>query len=168
MTAIKPYLGFILIIAGLALAFAGRKFVIPAFAFLIFLASSGLIFLICYNFLPAGTVSPVWLGVLLFVSCLIGGFVAYVTKKFADEWSMSLLAAWGGIVLGLIIAKMAGVRSGAASLGIAGVGAVVGGCLGKKMNHLAKCAGTSFVGAFLTIRGAGMFAPQKYAYPSEF
>jgi len=36
------------------------------------------------------------------------------------------------------------------------------------MNNLVKSAATAFVGAFLTIRGIGMFVPKAYAYPNEF
>jgi len=168
MTAIKPYLGFILILCGLVLTFAGRKLLIPAFAFLVFLAVTGILFMVSYNFMPSGYVVPVWLAVLLAGSMVCGGVVAWFTKRFAEEWSMALLAAWGGVVLGLLIAKMVGVRSGAASLGIAVAGGLVGGYLGRKMNHLVKCLGTAFVGSFLVVRGVGCLAPKAFAYPSEF
>ena len=76
---VRPYLGLIFLLTGLALTFAGRKLVIPAFGFLFFLGSSGLIFMLCYNFLPAGVVSPVLTGFLILFSCALGGFLAYVT-----------------------------------------------------------------------------------------
>ena len=104
MDAIKPYVGFILIACGLALAFAGGKLLIPAFGLLFFLSGAGLIFMVSYNFLPAGSASPVWLGVIAFFAIVIGAVVASVTKKFAEEWAMALLAAWGGIMLCLVCA----------------------------------------------------------------
>jgi len=166
--AVKPYIGFILIVAGLVLTFAGMKFIFYAFSFLIFLLAAGLIAMISYNLLPSGYISPIVLGVILAVAVILGAVVAWLTKKFAEEWSVALLAAWGGVGLGLIVAKTAGVRSGAASLAIAVVGGIAGGYLGRKMNHLAKCAGTAFVGSFLVVRGAGCLAPEGYGYPSEF
>lgn len=165
---ITPYLGFILIVAGLALAFAGAKLILHAFTFLTFLGVTGLLFMVAYNLMPAGSMSPMILGVLLAVAAVAGGLVAWFTKKFADEWAMALLAAWGGVVVGLIIAKMAGIQSGIACLAMAVGGGLLGGYLGRKMNHVAKCIGAAFVGSFLVVRGVGMFAPKGYAYPSEF
>ena len=81
---------------------------------------------------------------------------------------MPLLAAWGGIILGLLLAKACGIRSGVINLTLAIVGGVMGSHIGKKMNHFVKCFGTAFVGSFLTIRGIGMLVPQDYAYPTEF
>ena len=80
---------------------------------------------------------------------------------------MALLSCWSGIVLALILIKMTGVKSGLANLAMAILGGVIGGYIGNKMNHLVKCVSTAFVGAFLTVRGAGMFAPESLAYPSE-
>lgn len=68
-----------MIITGLLLTFAGRKLVIPAFGLLFFIASSGLLFMLIYNFIPAGFVSPVLIGLLIALSCVIGGLLAFVT-----------------------------------------------------------------------------------------
>jgi hypothetical protein len=75
---------------------------------------------------------------------------------------MALLSSWGGIVLALILIKMTGLQSGLANLGMAILGAIFGGYLGNKMNMLVKIVSTAFVGAFLTVRGAAMFAPEEF------
>ena len=81
---------------------------------------------------------------------------------------MPLLSAWGCMVIGLLLIKALGIRSGVLVLAVTIFGAIGGGYLGKKMNNLVKSAATAFVGAFLTVRGIGMFVPKAYAYPNEF
>ena len=81
---------------------------------------------------------------------------------------MPLLSAWGCMVVGLLLIKALGIRSGVIVLAVTVAGAIGGGYVGKKMNNFVKSAATAFVGAFLTLRGIGMFLPKAYAYPSEF
>merc|ERR1711939_919441 len=84
---------------------------------------------------------------------IIGGLTAWKTKQFAEVWAVALLAAWGGFVLGLIVAKVIGIKSGAGSLGIGLACGLIGGWLGRKLDRLLKCAGTAFVGSYCVVRG---------------
>lgn len=146
------------------MAFAGAKFLFLAFASLIFLAISAIVFMICYSLLPASSVTPVALGGSLVASMLVGGGAAFVSFKFAKEWAVPLLAAWGGLVLGLIAAEVAGVTGGTAPLLMGVAGAVICGYLGRKMNRMVRSVGTAFVGSFLIARGVACYVG---GYPSE-
>jgi len=82
MAKIAPFTGIVLIIGGLACTFAGSKFVPIAISFLMFLAGSGGIFMVGYNFLPPTTVKMWSLIVLLVVAILIGILIAWIAYKF--------------------------------------------------------------------------------------
>jgi len=86
--------------------------------------------MLCYNFLPAGSVSPVLTGILIFICCVIGGFLAYVTQKFAEDYSMPLLSAWGCMIVALLLVKAIGIRSGVVVLLVTILGAIGGGYIG--------------------------------------
>lgn len=81
---------------------------------------------------------------------------------------MPLLSAWGCMLVGLLSIKALGIKSGVIVLFVTIFGAIGGGYIGKKMNNFVKSAATAFIGAFLTLRGIGMFVPKEYAYPNEF
>ena len=161
---LAPFVGGILIVMGLAFTFAGAKFLFFGFAALVFLLVSALLFLIIYNFLPVSAGLPVVIGTLV-VSILAGFGVSFFTFKFGKEWAVCLLAAWGGIVLALIIVELFGITNPMIELVLVVVLAVGCGYVGKQMNKLIRCLGTAFVGAFLIVRGIAFYAG---GYPSEF
>lgn len=82
MAKLAPFAGAILIIGGLACCLAGSKFVPLAISFLMFLAGSGGIFMVGYNFLPPTTVKMWSLIVLLVVAVLLGVLLGWVAYKF--------------------------------------------------------------------------------------
>lgn len=94
---------------------------------------------------------------------LLGGGAAYLGFKFFQEYAVALLAAWGGLALGMIAAEVAGVKGGTGPLIIAVAGAIIGGYLGRKMNRFIRSVGTAFVGSFLIARGVACYAG---GYPS--
>ena len=148
---------------GLAFTFAGAKFLIQGFSALVFLLTTSIVFLIGYNLLPLTSSMGLLVGVFL-LAALIGIAVAYFSFKFAQDWAVCLLAAWGGIVLALIICKIVGVTSPTVELVVVIVGALVCGYLGKQMNKFIRSLGTAFVGAFLLVRGIAFYAG---GYPDE-
>jgi hypothetical protein len=95
---------------------------------------------------------------------LLGGGAAFMSYQFAKGWAVPLLAAWGGLVLGLVAAEVAGVTGGTAPLLMGVAGAVIGGYLGRKMNRMVRSIGTAFVGSFLVARGVACYLG---GYPSE-
>lgn len=161
---VKPFVGAILIVLGLLMTFAGTKFLFYVFAGLVFTAITAISFMICYSVLPASSVTPVALGGCLVVSMIAGGGVAFITYRFAKEWAVALLAAWGGLVLGLIAAEVAGVTGGTAPLLMGVAGAVICGYLGRNMKRMVQAIGTAFVGSFFIARGVACYAG---GYPSE-
>ena len=167
MDALDPFIGTILLVIGVFLAFAGAKFLFQAIGAFVFLLTTGLVFMLSYNFLPPDKVSggggiALLIGIGL-VSLALGTAVAYYSYRFAKEWSVALLAAWGGIALGFFVVRLAHIHSGTASLLIALAGAVFGGWLGRKMTRMIRCLGTAFVGSFLIVRGVACYAG---GYPS--
>lgn len=162
--AISPYLGFILIVLGGGLAFAGAKLILLAFTILVSVAVSGGLFMMSYNlFIPTKSSEGVY-GVVLLICVVIGGVLGYLSKKFAKAWATTLLATWVGFVAMSLLVKIAGIYNNYAVLGLSILGAVAGGFLGKKLDKHIKSFGTAFIGAYLLIRGIGTFAG---GYPSE-
>uniref|UniRef100_A0A7S3ISL7 Transmembrane protein 198 n=1 Tax=Strombidium inclinatum TaxID=197538 RepID=A0A7S3ISL7_9SPIT len=163
MENLNNIIGVILIVIGLAFTFVGAKFLIIGFSALVFLLSGGIAFLLFYNLLPLS--SPNVAQVVSFLAAIAIGFgSAWCSYKFAQDWAVPLLAAWGGIVTALILANLLHVTSSTVELILVIVGAGVFGYLGKKMNRFIRCLGTAFVGSFLLMRGIACYAG---GYPSE-
>ena len=57
--------------------------------------------------------------------------MATFTYKFAKEWAVTLLAAWGGIIAAMIIINIAGITNATASIALAVLGAIGAGYIGK-------------------------------------
>jgi hypothetical protein len=83
MKKVAPLAGAILILGGIVVTFTGSKFVPGAISFLTFLAGSGGIFMIGYNFLPPTKVSMGSIIALLVIAVLIGIVIGYLTYRFA-------------------------------------------------------------------------------------
>lgn len=161
---ISPYIGFILIVLGGGLTFAGAKLILLAFTVLVSLAVCGALFMISYNlFIPVGASQGVY-GAVLVVALIIGGVAGFFSKKFAKAWATTLLAAWAGFVALSLLVKVVGIYNNKAVLALEIAGAIGGGFLGKKLDKHIKSFGTAFIGAYLLIRGVGTYAG---GYPSE-
>lgn len=164
MKKIAPFTGAILIIGGLLCTFAGSKFVPIAISFLTFLAGSGGIFMIGYNFLPPTKVSMGSIIALLVIAVLIGICIGYLTYRFAQAWAVPILGGWLGIVVGMLVLKLAGVKNQNVVLGVCLVAAVGVAFISNKFKSGIKKIGTAFIGAFITVRGIGSYAG---GFPSE-
>lgn len=163
--AVAPFIGAIFIILGLGMAFYGCKLVFHLFGVLVALIVSGVIFTLLYSFMDSRhTKSYVIIGTAV-VALILGIVAAYFTKSFAKEYAVPLLALWGGIVGGLMLAKILKVNDGTITAVIAMACGVVAWKFGKEMKRAVECWGTAFIGAFFLTRGIGCYAP---GYPTEF
>lgn len=164
MNKLKPFMGGILILFGLAMTFMGAKLLFQIFGGLVFLLTTSVLFMVIYNFFLPVTASIYVVGGVALVACVCGVFAAIFTYKFAKEWSVSLLAAWGGIVLAVIIANIANLNNATATIALAVVCAIAAGYVGKKMNKLVRTAGTAFVGAGLVMKGVSLYIIKGNGY----
>lgn len=165
MGKIAPFTGIVMIVGGLACAFFGSKFVPLAISFMMFIAGSGGVFMVGYNFLPPTTVKMASLIALLVVAVLIGVLIAWIAYKFLQAWSVSILGGWLGIVLVMFLLKMAGVKNQNVVLGSALIAAIGFGILANKFKAGIKRLGTAFIGSFIVIRGVASYAG---GFPTEF
>lgn len=141
-----------MIIGGVILCGYGAKVIFYAFSAIVFLISTGIVFGGVYNFVLPPSTGTAILVVVLVVACVIGGFAAFYMKKFFEKFGVPILAAGGGIIVGLELIGLA-TSNGLAAIGAMVLGAIVGFYVGKKLNKLARCVTTALIGAFLTVRG---------------
>ena len=147
------------------MTFAGAKFLFQVFSILVSTAVTVILFLICYNFfLPTNNINELVVIGVVVVCAALGTGVGYLSYKFAKAWVTTLLGAWGGLVLFLLLGKVAGVKNGNITLVLALGGAFLGGYLGKQLNKVIRVFGTAFIGSFFVIRGLGTYLG---GYPSE-
>jgi hypothetical protein len=107
MNKLKPFLGGLLVLFGLAMTFAGAKLLFQIFGGLVFLLTFSGLFMAIYNFfLPVSSSIYVVAGVAA-VAAAVGVGMAIFTYKFAKEWAVTLLAAWGGIIIAMIVVSIA-------------------------------------------------------------
>ena len=91
-------------------------------------------------------------------SLVLGAATGWYSLRFFKAWGMALVSAWGGIIIGLVLAKAFDIHNGTACLLIALVSGILGAWLGRTMSRFLRSAGTAFVGSFLVIRGVGCYA----------
>ena len=158
MKIIAPYIGAILVVLGLIMTFAGAKFLVQLFSVLVCLFVTSGTFLIIYNFfLPHESINIGILVVIFICTGFLGYMVAHFTKKFAEEWATTLLAAWGGIVVIMQLMKIGQITNGTMLITGAIAGAFIGSYLGKQLNDIVKSFGTAFIGAFFVIKGVSFY-----------
>ena len=78
-----------------------------------------------------------------------------------------MIAGWGGIVLALIVAEIAGITNATLTVVMAIALGVIGFYTGKNMNRLVKCSVTAFVGAGITTKGISFYVLDVSAYNAE-
>ena len=107
-----------------------------------------------------------WHFIILVIAALAFGVLAGLAAfKLAKEWGVSILAFWLGIMVALLVLKLAQVQNQNITLGAAAVGGLVGAYLGRKYNTGIKKFGTAIIGSFILIRGVAMYLGN---FPSEF
>lgn len=165
MELIAPYTGAIFIAIGAVMCFAGSRVLPIAIATLVALAVTGLLAMVGYNFLDQETAQLWHLLVLVLAALAFGVLAGIAARKLAEDWAVTILAFWVGLLLALMILKMAQVEDQNITLGAAAVAGGLGALLGSKFNDSFKKIGTAIVGSFLTIRGIAMYLGH---FPSEF
>jgi uncharacterized membrane protein YqgA involved in biofilm formation len=165
MDAIAPYIGFVFLALGIVMTFFGARFILYVFSTLCGILAACVVFALSYNLvLDEKTASQGGLIAVVIISFIIGLVGAYLSFKFAKNWAIAVIAAWGGIAICMPLTKVVGIHGSWAPYASAIFGAVVGFYLGKKFNVYVRSIGTSIIGAFLATRGLGSLIGN---YPSE-
>lgn len=74
-----------------------------------------------------------WAVILYVIACFaLAGYTSYQCYSFAKTWAVSLISAWGGLAISLVLIKLSGLSI--ASLVLLGgiIGAYAGAYYGKK------------------------------------
>lgn len=155
--------GAALIIFGAFLAFFGNKF-INAVIFLIvgfgtFMILGSLFF---YMFLSkVNKDAGKWLTIaVISVISLLAGYLVVRMRK----WGILIISGWGGVMLGMFVCLTFYVKSPAAYWIIVIIFAGVFAFIGYKVETIAVCFATSFIGAYCLIRGISFYAG---GFPAE-
>lgn len=149
----------------------GRKLFSAAIFIVGAIIVSGLILMIFYStFLSDNTASWLtWLIVSLSIAVgLVCGFLLMKVEKIGG----ALLAGWGGFILGVVLNETVFyLASSAVLFWCINIGfAVVFGLLGFFFFNQAVMLATSFIGAYMTMRGIGIMAggfPNEYVLINE-
>ena len=153
----KYLFGTIFILIGLFLAFLGRKLFSAAIFIVAAIVVTGLILIVFYStFLSDNTHSWVtWLVISL--SILLGLGAGYLIIK-VEKLGGALLAGWGGFVLGVVLnTTVLYLADSSALFWCINVGlAIVFAILGFIFFNPAIILATSFIGAYMTMRGIGI------------
>lgn len=155
--------GAALIIFGFFLTFFGNKF-INTVIFLVVGFGTFLILGSLFFYLFLSKVNKDWgkwlvVAVIAVISILAGIFVVRLRK-----WGIMIISAWGGVMLGMFICLTFYVKSGAAYWIIVVLFAAVFAFVGYKIETIAICFVTSFIGAYCMIRGISFYAG---GFPAE-
>lgn len=163
--AIAPFTGAVFIIIGGVMCFLGSKFLPLVIGFLACLGVTGVCALIGFNFLDPER-AQMWHFAILVIAALAFGILAGIMAyKLAKEWGVAILAFWLGIMVALLVLKLARVQNQNITLGSCALGGLLGGFLGRKYNHGIKKFGTAIIGSFILIRGSASYIGN---FPSEF
>ena len=165
MNKIAPFVGAILIVAGLIMLFKGSTIIYYVFGFLMGCIGTAFSFMFFYSlFLGNDTSTGKMVGVLI-LSLVLGGLTFFLTQKFAKAWTVTIIAAFGGFCLGMVCIGILNIKNSFAQILLLVLGAALGLVLGKKFDGYVNAVGTSLIGAFMVVRGVGCYAP---GYPSSF
>lgn len=162
---VAPFTGIILIVVGLVMCFYGSRFLPFMIAFLVALGVTGVIGLIGYNFLNPMKSTMMHIVILLIVALIFGIIAGILAWKLARNWGTKILAFWCGILLAIMILKMAQVQNQNITLVAAAAGGVIGLIIGHYFKQGIEKFGTAFVGSFMIIRGLACYIGH---FPSEF
>jgi hypothetical protein len=108
---IAPFTGAIFIGVGALMCFLGSKFLPYVIGFLACLAVTGVCSLIGFNFLDAETAQMWHFGVLIAAALAFGILAGLAAWKLAKECGVAILAFWLGIMLALLVLKIAQVSN---------------------------------------------------------
>jgi hypothetical protein len=151
---------------GLFLTFLGRKIFNVAIFIVAAIVVSGLILIIFYStFLADNTAT--WLSWLVVSLAIVVGIVCGYLATKVEKIGGALLAGWGGFCLGVVINETVLYLAHSTALfwcvniGLAVLFAIIGFLLFNQSVIIA----TSFIGAYMTMRGIGIMAG---GFPNEY
>lgn len=151
---------------GLFLTFLGRKIFNVAIFIVAAIVVSGLILIIFYStFLADNTAT--WLSWLVVSLAIVVGIICGYLATKVEKIGGALLAGWGGFCLGVVINETVLYLAHSTALfwcvniGLAVLFAIIGFLLFNQSVIIA----TSFIGAYMTMRGIGIMAG---GFPNEY
>lgn len=108
---LTPYMGAVMIVAGLLMVFMGAKLVLAIFGAGVFFALAFFLFTTFYNvILPRKT--PVWVYAIVgIISVVAAGYASQFSRKFGQKYAVPLIGGWGGVILSLVVIEILGVKS---------------------------------------------------------
>jgi hypothetical protein len=151
---------------GLFLTFLGRKIFNVAIFIVGTIVVSGLILIIFYStFLADNTAT--WLSWLVVSLALVVGIVCGYLATKVEKIGGALLAGWGGFCLGVVLNEtvLYLVESSALFWCVNCGLALIFGILGYVLFNQSVIVATSFIGAYMTMRGIGIMAG---GFPNEY
>jgi len=157
---VAPFVGAILVAAGLVMCFYGSKFLFWVLGGLVGAVTTGITFQMLYSLWLSGNDSlsmGVFVGVL--IGCIIvGGLVAWLTSHLTRKFSVPIIAGVGGAALILILLGAFNVENTYIEVAGAVAGAALGIFIGYRTKKFVKSAGTAMIGAFMIVRGISNYA----------
>jgi len=158
-------LGALMIAGGLFLNLKGNQFVNFVIGFVGFLAASVIFLELSFYGLASEDVqTEEWILWTILVVCLIaGGLVGALLVK-ARKIGLAILAAWGGVTLGLLLTTTIVIENTYAFYGLIVLCAVVCFYAAYKTERYVIMIASAHIGAYLFVRGISLYAG---GFPSE-
>ena len=158
--------GVLLIVGGIFLCFFGRKLFKAAIFMVTAILVVFLILLIFYTTFLEDT-TEVWVGWTVLVVSILLGLVAGFFMMKLERVGVSLLAGWGGFLIGVMINEMAlyKVESSALFWSVSISCGIIAAVLSFFIFEHVLINMTAFAGAYMLVRGVSMYAG---GFPNEF
>jgi len=160
LQGLKKFMGFFEIPVGLAMIFAGAKFLLITLTFLSFFGFATVSFALAYNVgmidIAGKPSTGILVGVFLF-SVIGGAIFAYGSYKFLKSYAIPILAGFAGFMVGTMVLASFDIPNVAKTAVLAiMVGASI--FVGKKFNKYIKTSGTAVIGSGIFLAGVNSFA----------
>jgi len=156
MKPLRMFTGAFEILFGLALCFAGARFLLYVLQFLAFLFVSGAVMGLGNVFLNLYSTNHVPLIATIVVALILGCVGGYFFKGFVKTWGVTLLALVGGVMVGMMVVspfRMATWLKYTILVILGGVSAY----FGARFDQQLKVLGTATIGAALSMHGLGAY-----------
>ena len=165
LTKYSYLLGAVLIGGGLFLGFFGNKFVNFVIGLVGFLVASVVLLKTAFWGVEKSNKTPEeWVMWVVFAACLLlAGFVGSLLVK-ARKVGISILAGWGGVLLGLMLTTTLVISNNYIHWGIVVVSAGACAYAAFKLERMAIMLATAFIGSYLSVRGVSLYAG---GFPNE-
>jgi hypothetical protein len=156
MEPLRMFMGAFEILFGIALCFAGAKFLLYVLQFLAFVFCSGAVFGLGNVVLDLYSTNHVPLIATSVVALIAGCVGGYFFKRFAKAWGVTLLALVGGVMVGMMVLSPFQMATWLKYLIIVILGGVAA-YFGAKFDKQLKVLGTALIGAAMMMHGLGQY-----------